>query len=973
MNKQLSAYVREYFKFHFALVAAFAFPSFFPASGLYAQEELPPKDPQVKITFEDRLTFYLDQKSKTFLSDLAVKEKLLLQMIQNITEELRKRGRSSVLDDEIGYQQLYGEADKLIEEYGEELNLLVGVLREIAHLEKVVDQSGDLYSWDRLANLRGRVLTILENRDLYKKGKYTEARVKGLFHEYHSEVDSVLSLYKRLVKLERKAEERGDWQIQQAIAAQLDSINIVLGNFNASETDTLSEYYLDEVELLVAVLDELKDLQKRAIHLDTELSIEIEELRRSILQNLDAQLLSLMGYHSTLPDDGPTVSEFFKEWKAKQYADHKIHFTQYQIMKRSLLESSTPEERSRMLEKDLLRAFLNYVEKNYELAEKQFDLILADYGQYFESLESVLFYRAESFFVRDLYDQAANNYERIVAEFPDSEYLGDSLFRLMLIHEKFGNRAEFYKYFGLLKSLTHNLDRSYYDKCNYLAGHVYFKDSKFSDAQEVLSNVSKGSKYYLMARYLLGLVFVNQENYASAAEILQDLASRENYPWTDPRTTFIRNKALLKLGFLNYELRKYEKASKYFGLVSPGFEEYDKALLGSAWTNLKLGKYEQTIENVNRFFKDYLASNYTYEALVLSAHSKKLLKRDDSALQDLRYVANARRVLELSDKYNAERKELLDQLATLDKLEEEILERRDEHLYTITSQIRDHLQNMLVQFKSRGSTGVVVLEKYEDERRSIIDQIDELDHLISQAFSKGNKDLVNNANRQRMRLLRALEVYQADKAVRNVHYFMDYPLATKEGSLKYRKGILSDLFKDAQLESQNIQNKLQEIQFLKSKLEDDTTDLSAKMDLQILEDELERLQNQSTQFHSWLAENQIEELNTDFDQWADFSGFGMSDITFSGMIEREETVLELAQNRDAITRILQERKSTLEKKLSDFEKEVERIEEELRQEQIELEKESKEEYFKELYFDTNEREVEEKEAQSAPPDSLRKN
>jgi TolA-binding protein len=551
-------------------------------------------------------------------------------------------------------------------------------------------------------------------------------------------------------------------------------------------------------------------------------------------------------------------------------------------------------------------------------------------------MEAVLFYRAESFFARHLYDQALKDYEKIVTEFPDSNYLGDSLFRIMLIHEKFGTYEQIYKYFEHLKSLAQSVDRNCYDKCTYMAGYVYFKNSELTKAKEALSNVSKDSKYYMVARYLLGLVFVNQGNYTYAPEIFEDLANKENYPWTDSKTAFIRNSALLKLGFLNYEQGEYQQASKYFERVSPGFESYDKALLGNAWTNLKLGNHEKSIENVNRLFQDYLASNYTYEALVLSAYSKKQVQKQESALQDLRYVANARTALELSDKYNSERRKILEQLTVLDQLEQAILERRDRHLYSITSQIRDHLQTMLLQFKNRGSSGNRVLQRYEDERKSIMAQVDELDHIILQALASGDNAVADKAHSQRQRLLRVLEVYQADKDLRDVNFFIDYPLATKEGSFKYRKGILSDVAQGLEAERMSIQKSLREIQALRVKARNHAPGLNTKLDLEILENELQSLSHESMRFRSWLADNQVEVPKTDFNQWADFSGFGMSDITFSGIREKEETVLTMAENKEVISRFLGERKKELEKRLHEFEKQAQKIEEELQQEQIKL-------------------------------------
>jgi tetratricopeptide (TPR) repeat protein len=454
-----------------------------------------------------------------------------------------------------------------------------------------------------------------------------------------------------------------------------------------------------------------------------------------------------------------------------------------------------------------------------------------------------------------------------------------------------------------------------------------------------------------MARYLLGIVLVNQQDFANAIEIFEDLIDEESYPWTAPQTTFIQNNSLLKLAYIRYELGEYQLALNYFSKVSPGFSGYDKSLLGAAWANFKLGNYPQTIENVNQLLQDYLASNYTYEALILSAHSKNLLKQQDSALQDYRYVATAQRVLELSDFYNNERKLILDQLTEVEQIEEEILERGDKDLYEVTSQIRDHLHKMLLQFQHRSGTGDSVFEGFVTERDSILQQIEYLDNIIAQASETSETDVANAAYQQRERLMKVLEVFQADSSIHNTNYFIEYPLATKEGTVKYRMAILSDLVQQIDNERRRIRDNLERAERLQGKNAYYTANLNAKFDLEILENELKHLKHRSSQLQAWLVDNQVQDLNTNFDKWADLSGFGISEITFQNIKERDERISDLSTNINSINQILQERRKSLEQKLVELDEQIEQIEEKLRKQKIENEKKKTESYFNESYFD----------------------
>lgn len=924
-------------------------------------------DDKIKISYEDKLEFYLNRKSKQFLNEMAQKEKLLLGMIENITREIKMRGEQAILKDEVGYEKMFGQFDQMIHDYSNELENVLGILTEIRQLEKVVEQVRDLNSWQKLNALKYELIGSLDDRELYKKGIYTRGRVSNMFKEYFGELDSVLAFGQRLDRLERFAKAEGDLELLKEVENQRREIKAVFGGTPISVADSISDDYVQEASAIVDVLRKLDDMEAQTIREDSEISLNIEELRRSLLEKVDRRLLLLLGYETSAAVGGPTVSEIFKQWKARQTADYEVRFTQYKIMITNLLKNSSASERSRMLDRDLRDAFSSYVNGNYALAELQFDEILQDYAPYFNNFESVCFYRAETYFSRQLYDEAVEDYDTVVKNYPDSPFVGDALARLMLIYERQGNLPEFFKYFQIVKANASRIDRSCNDQCNYLAGYIYFKQSKFDSAQVTLARVTKDSKYYLSSRYLMGVVNSNQKDYSAAIAIFQDLANKQNYPWTDPQTTFIRNNALLKLGYIYYELGEFEKALSYFQSVSPGFDNYDRSLLGAAWTNLKQGDYENTIDQVNLMFRDYLASNYTYEALVLAAHCKRILDNKEGALRDLRYVANARGVLELSKQYNEERKVILDQLSTIDQLEDEVLDRQDKALYNVTSQMRDQAQQMLFDLTEKGETGTLMIDEFQRERQEVFKQIEELNKIIQEAQAHGKKDVVNKAYQRRERLLKALETYQADMSVRNVNYFIDYPLATKEGSVHYRKNILNKIEKQMEDERQRISANLQEIKDLKKA---NGYQADASLDLEILEKELENLKDRSSRFRAWVLNNQVDEVNTKFDQWADFSGFGMSDITFQSIAGKDQRISEIADNVNAVNQILKERRLDLTQKVEKFDEEVKSIEEELKKEKIEIEKQEKEKYFEDLYFDTRERESEEQDTKlNNPKDS----
>ncbi len=385
-------------------------------------------------------------------------------------------------------------------------------------------------------------------------------------------------------------------------------------------------------------------------------------------------------------------------------------------------------------------------------------------------------------------------------------------------------------------------------------------------------------------------------------------------------------------------------------------------MLGQAWASLKKGQYDNAIHKVDVICNNYLLSNYMYEALVLSAHCKRNQHRSDEAIEDLRYVAGAKQVLNKVQEYNEERKHLLSQLDELENLEENILERQDRKLYPQVVKIRDLISDALLTFRYRGAVSSRFLEEYHDERKVLIRQIEEFDSIIKLAKEQGNEVMAEDALKQRSRLVSVLENYQLNEVPSGVSYFMDYPLATKEGGIIYRRGIITDLMSDMIFEKKRVQEDLQVVAQLMS-LNRENTRIEAAVDLEIIEDDLKDLNNQLNQFQVWLANHNVEEVKMETEKWVNLSGFGMSDINFVSYQERIQKIGGYQKNLALIDDVLKEKKLHLELRIRRFDEEVRKIEKEMEAEKIRLEKLEKEKYFQDIYFETKTREIETEESE----------
>lgn len=933
---------------------ALTVPLFFLAVTFPAAAQKSDSEADTEISYEKRLEFYLDQKSRDFLIEMAARERALLQLIRNVSKEVKQRGPEAVARDEAGFRELYHQSEELITEYSTELDQILALIDEIDRLKQTVSHERNRQVLEQVGDLKDRLVSLLEDRELYHNAPYTRSRLRVMLNEYDAEIDSLLSIYRRLERFERAARLRGDDEILSEIDTQKERIAYILSQWQEAPSvdDQLATEYFTEAESLVVVLKELERLGSEALRRGDEVGIEVEALRRQILSSLDAKLLRLFGYDAPQKPSGPTVSQLLSEWKAQRVAAFEAKRTEYEIMRKRLLETGTEKERARMLQRDVADAMLNYANGNYLASEVELTSILKTYQPYFPRLDAVIFYRSESFYARKMLELARPGYVEIVTDYPESDYTGEAYVRLLNITHVLGDRQAFSRYYHSMMENRDDFPAMLLTHANYLAGFHFLQEDSLQLAEQALSAVSRDSKYYFPGQYLLAIAYLRNDAYDKAKDILLMLADKKSYPWTDNNTALLRNSALLKLGFLAYERGDYDQALNYFNSVSPGYPRFDQSLLGIAWANLKRGRYDSTIVAIQDMLQNYLASDYTYEAMVLAAHSKRLLDRGDDAMQDLKYVATSRRMLEVTKEYNKERRYILSLLDDVDRMEESVLDRRDRQMFDLVSAIRNEVMATLRSFSYRGIVGRRLYEDYESERTAVLKQIDELDKLIETSKQYHMDSVLRDAQARRDRLVKTLDTYQVDESVKDVSYFVDYPLATREAVAQYRKGLYNTIVKDLEAEQQRLQKVLQETSTLLAN-SNRSDQMQAELDLEILEQDVEALQKRLDRFRSWVYEHPVEEVNTQFDLWADFSGYGMSEITFERLRQDDNKITDYARNISAINTLLQQRQKSLQRRLAEYDARMRQIQKEMKRQKIEMERKQREEYFRQKYFDVS--------------------
>lgn len=892
---------------------------------------------------------YVNRKTRPFVEDLVLRERFLISLIDQIAQEIHARGPEAWKRSRTGFDLVYQRGDSLFAEYDRELDRLLTIASKLDSLERraLGMQRLDLV-WG-IRDLKTRIAAAIDN--MTPEIDDAQRRLL-LLRRVDYEIDRLVEIYDELQELKQTAtaEERYD-VVSDATACQNRILEVISTWGKTEPVDkTVLDQYMYELSRLVKILREVDAIREQAAGLSPTLEQLAIELRQSLLSQLRPEVLEAFGYSEFTRGETIPLSQLLEEWEKSEWVDYELARTFYEIIYRKLLDSGTPSERERMLERALDSGVQAYARGEYSLARLHFAHAIDLFPAYGFKLTPVRFYLAECWFAEGHYGEAKGLYEDIAFRNGDlSKYIALSAYRLLCLAH-LGQQVDLDRAYAAFSARDTVLDAETRAAGHFLAGLRYLEESRPLDAARALELVPGKATVTIQSRFLRGVALVQIRDYESARSIFKQLAELRDKPGRGYFEALIGNAALVKLGLMAYEEGNYHEAVEYLERVSADYPEYDQALLGLAWSYLKQGDYRSPIPPAEEIFQRFVRSEYVYEALVLAAHCKRVLGQQEDALENLRYVTNARAVEDLAREWARERLRLARVNVALDSLERVVLERGDEQLYPHLREAREQTEFALWLLEHPGPAGVRLLQQFNSERSRIATLMARLDRIRDAAEQLGRKDVVYQADRVQHRLLKTIETYDADLALTRVNHFIDYPLALRESTSRYVASLLDSIEVEAALEQlrlATIQARLDSLQSVAFALGQENVAFEAEF----WSTRLQSLASDVSQAQAWIASRDVEVVDADFNRWADFSGFGMSDITLTLLRDREQRIARYSEMVQTIDRILEKRKRALENSLVALSEQIQNLEYQLQQLRLAETREKQQRYFEEQYFD----------------------
>ncbi len=230
-----------------------------------------------------------------------------------------------------------------------------------------------------------------------------------------------------------------------------------------------------------------------------------------------------------------------------------------------------------------------YLARKFLLASYAFGKVITKYPS-FHLVDQAAFYKGKSFENLRMHQAARDVYNDALKRYTDSDQRPKYMFQLMNIDYKEGKFDEATKRYQQITNLYPESDVK--SDADYVMGQMRYIQKDYHGAISLLSPILPGNANYIYARFTLGMCNVNLKKYKEAEAAFQDIM--ESKP-SNSSEQEMKEVTAVKLGHLNFgkEPPQLVKAAEFYGSVSPSSSKYDEALLGLAWSFIKVQRFKE--------------------------------------------------------------------------------------------------------------------------------------------------------------------------------------------------------------------------------------------------------------------------------------------------------------------------------------------------------------------------------------------
>ena len=298
-------------------------------------------------------------------------------------------------------------------------------------------------------------------------------------------------------------------------------------------------------------------------------------------------------------------------------------------------EEKIGEERYRRLkiepENDYRAAMRLYLNRQFLEAAYAFGKVQTKYPA-FHLVDQAAFYKAKSFENLRMHKAAKSVYEDAIKRYPQSDQRAKYHFQLMNIDYKEGKYTEaMNKYQNIAQKFGESDVKA---DADYVAGQIKFEQGLYQESVDLLAAILPGNANYFYARYTMGIAYSRLGKFDEAENCFRDITEQ---PVSNQSERDLQDAAKVKLGHIYFSGEKSDipAAAQMYGQVQPGSPVYDEAMLGIAWSFLKVNKPDEAIKPAQWIIKNMPESFLVSEAYLVQGYCYFIKKDYNNAVKSL--------------------------------------------------------------------------------------------------------------------------------------------------------------------------------------------------------------------------------------------------------------------------------------------------------------------------------------------------
>jgi tetratricopeptide (TPR) repeat protein len=270
-----------------------------------------------------------------------------------------------------------------------------------------------------------------------------------------------------------------------------------------------------------------------------------------------------------------------------------------------------------------------YLAKKYWEASFAFGKVISLFPN-FHLNDKATFYLGNCYRFLRLNDISREVYKQGLAEYTTSEVRPKYLYGLQNLDYREGRYEDALKNHAFITNLY--ADSEIRPDADYLAGQIHFMRKNYNAAEQLLTNIKPEDPTYLYAQYTLSVINIENNKMKAATQNLRAISQDTTQ---DPGELLLQDAANNKLGQLHFEQVELREAVESFDKVPEGSVYGDEALLGIAWSWIKVNRPEQTMRTIERLISAHPESPLIPEAYLVKGYALMLQEQLESAISAL--------------------------------------------------------------------------------------------------------------------------------------------------------------------------------------------------------------------------------------------------------------------------------------------------------------------------------------------------